>query len=102
MITAALQQRMLVLAMGESLANAHSAPVVPPPKPVRPISHMVSWEEVQDQKECSVCLNRFQYQEDGVVEIGCGHIFHAACLGPWIADHDTCPMCRAFVGVNEA
>lgn len=29
--------------------------------------------------------------------IPCGHIFGAQCLGAWLKEHDTCPMCRRIL-----
>lgn len=41
---------------------------------------------------------------DAIVTINqCGHHFHAACVGKWLKDHTTCPMCRenAFKGLRN-
>lgn len=27
----------------------------------------------------------------------CGHVYHTACLSPWLVTNSTCPMCRATV-----
>ncbi|KDO30502.1 hypothetical protein SPRG_04404 [Saprolegnia parasitica CBS 223.65] len=42
--------------------------------------------------DCTVCM---QSLEDGVaVRVACGHIFHEACLAPWLELRSTCPTCR--------
>jgi hypothetical protein len=45
---------------------------------------------------CSVCL---EHSHDDTPEqhpslTDCGHSVHGACLLPWLASHDTCPVCR--------
>lgn len=45
--------------------------------------------------ECAIC------QEVGAGAASrinaCGHVYHTACLSPWLLNHTTCPMCRASV-----
>mmetsp|Transcript_59005 Transcript_59005/g.128100 ORF Transcript_59005/g.128100 Transcript_59005/m.128100 type:complete len:311 (-) Transcript_59005:116-1048(-) len=53
--------------------------------------------EFQDCKECSVCLVSFDASEE-IRVTGCGHAFHARCLGPWLRTRRTCPLCRADAG----
>ncbi|KAL0907178.1 hypothetical protein M5K25_025726 [Dendrobium thyrsiflorum] len=55
---------------------------------------------------CSVCL--VDYEEEGEEEDKalrllqeCGHLFHAACVDPWLRRRRTCPVCRSLV-VNGA
>ncbi|OQR97101.1 hypothetical protein ACHHYP_12709 [Achlya hypogyna] len=45
-------------------------------------------------KDCAVCLEAFQATESGLVQLPCHHVFHRACLFPWLASHDECPLCR--------
>ena len=45
--------------------------------------------EFQDCKECSVCLVSFDASEE-IRVTGCGHAFHARCLGPWLRTRRTC------------
>ena len=47
-------------------------------------------------KECMAnCLQVFEPQEE-VIKLPCfkSHIFHTACLTPWLKAHSTCPICR--------
>jgi hypothetical protein len=45
------------------------------------------------QPACAICTEDL---EEGcrVTCMPCGHLFHAACLTPWLRQHNTCPMCR--------
>jgi E3 ubiquitin-protein ligase RNF115/126 len=97
MISTALEHRMMMVAIEESLLEAESAPPPPPPRPVHPVRHAVTATEFAQEVECTVCLNRFRCGENAV-KVKCGHLFHEECLGPWIEQHDTCPMCRGDIG----
>jgi len=43
--------------------------------------------------ECPVCKENFE-EEEVVLEMPCGHLFHPDCLVPWLKIHATCPLCR--------
>lgn len=43
--------------------------------------------------ECSVCMDDV-HAGDEVVELPCRHWFHEACVGAWLGEHNTCPICR--------
>ncbi|TPX37966.1 hypothetical protein SmJEL517_g00256 [Synchytrium microbalum] len=40
---------------------------------------------------CAICVDTF---EKSAVELPCKHLFHRDCVNPWLAIHNTCPMCR--------
>ncbi|KAI0491473.1 hypothetical protein KFK09_025733 [Dendrobium nobile] len=50
---------------------------------------------------CYICL--VDYQEDAREDkamrllLECGHLFHAACVDPWLWMQHTCPVCRSLV-----
>lgn len=50
-------------------------------------------DQEQDQ-ECAVCLSEFKEQEVLRILPDCFHLFHPSCIGPWLASHLTCPICR--------
>eukprot|EP00210_Caulerpa_lentillifera_P001252 g1208.t1 len=56
-------------------------------------------ERVGDQnrnligESCVVCHDQYK-QNDTVVTLPCGHVFHEDCVMPWFNDHNTCPVCR--------
>ncbi|CAK4081605.1 unnamed protein product [Aphanomyces euteiches] len=47
----------------------------------------------EEEAVCSICLDDFDC-EHNVVELPCGHTFHKNCVGDWLKDHCTCPLCR--------
>ncbi|KAL7093782.1 hypothetical protein ACP275_11G061000 [Erythranthe tilingii] len=47
--------------------------------------------------ECSVCLNRFEAEEE-VSELSCKHFFHKGCLDKWFdKQRVSCPLCRSIL-----
>ena len=46
---------------------------------------------------CSICLDDL-LTEEGVVEVKCGHIFHAACIKDWMRKDKSCPNCKMDIG----
>ncbi|GJJ73403.1 E3 ubiquitin-protein ligase RNF115/126 [Entomortierella parvispora] len=55
--------------------------------------HTLSDEELADKTECSVCKDEFT-KEDTLLQLPCKHIFHDACIKPWLKVSGTCPTCR--------
>ncbi|KAG1665412.1 hypothetical protein FOA52_005754 [Chlamydomonas sp. UWO 241] len=49
---------------------------------------------------CTVCTESFQSSER-VVELPCQHCFHGDCIKPWLAEHNTCPVCRFALEVED-
>ncbi|TKY45564.1 putative RING-H2 finger protein ATL71 [Spatholobus suberectus] len=43
---------------------------------------------------CSICLG--DYKESDMLRLlpHCDHLFHLACVDPWLRLHSTCPICR--------
>lgn len=42
--------------------------------------------------ECVVCAESLHKSISACIP--CGHVFHLDCLGTWLTDHKSCPMCR--------
>eukprot|EP00252_Welwitschia_mirabilis_P002098 TRINITY_DN12017_c0_g1_i1.p1 TRINITY_DN12017_c0_g1~~TRINITY_DN12017_c0_g1_i1.p1 ORF type:complete len:169 (-),score=25.67 TRINITY_DN12017_c0_g1_i1:20-526(-) len=53
--------------------------------------------EAHQEVECAVCLCQVKMGQEIRVSKKCGHMFHRACLDPWLLLHPqpTCPLCRA-------
>ncbi|XP_020571618.1 RING-H2 finger protein ATL10-like [Phalaenopsis equestris] len=47
--------------------------------------------------ECSVCLLGIEEGEKVRILPGCGHGFHARCIGAWLRKRLSCPVCRSAV-----
>lgn len=45
--------------------------------------------------ECAVCLSEFEEEETLRLIPKCSHVFHPECVDAWLANHSTCPVCRA-------
>jgi len=44
-------------------------------------------------EKCSICMENFK-ENNSVIKLDCGHIFHKSCLKTWLYNHKTCPVCR--------
>merc|ERR1719215_132004 len=56
-----------------------------------------SFDDTMNPRECCICMNEFGDEETGddvIVRTECGHVFHKACLGGWLATSRHCPLCR--------
>jgi hypothetical protein len=60
---------------------------------VESLSRVTLTEDEKDSR-CIVCQDSFS-AGDEIVELPCEHKYHSACLRPWLAQHNTCPTCRA-------
>ncbi|RLL95070.1 hypothetical protein CFD26_102679 [Aspergillus turcosus] len=50
--------------------------------------------EAPDPSLCSICMEQLKGEED-VRPLPCEHIFHPACVDPWLTRyHTSCPLCR--------
>jgi E3 ubiquitin-protein ligase RNF115/126 len=45
------------------------------------------------QKDCPICFNDWELNEEAK-KMPCGHVFHEACLLPWLNTRNSCPICR--------
>jgi ankyrin repeat protein len=58
-----------------------------PKLPERPLIAM--------SEQCAICLSNENLLEG--YKTACQHQFHVGCLQSWIANHNTCPMCRSSI-----
>ena len=96
-----LEQAQLHLALELSMREAEQAVRPEPPKRVIMKNHLVSLTECREGSECAICLSDFQYHEDGVISLKCGHLFHRECVAKWFEEHHTCPICRCDIDEGE-
>lgn len=61
-------------------------------------------ETTSDILLCAVCIEAYKPGEV-VTVLTCDHIFHKACIEPWLLERRTCPMCKCDIlkalGVEE-
>jgi hypothetical protein len=48
---------------------------------------------------CAVCLDDFA-PGDLVRTLPCKHVYHQACIDPWLIDHGLCPYCKLDIVTN--
>ena len=48
-------------------------------------------KQKKDEEPCAICLEPPQEEE---CTLSCGHMFHSACIWPWLIENKTCPICR--------
>ena len=65
----------------------------PPKQELRLTDAMVA----AGNEQCAVCFED-QAAGDEAVVLLCNHAFHEGCIGPWLAAHSTCPVCRQPAG----
>ncbi|EQC29993.1 hypothetical protein SDRG_12273 [Saprolegnia diclina VS20] len=59
------------------------------PRPWYDVDASSCWND-----ECTVCIEKFADSSGDIVELSCHHVFHHACILPWLESHDECPVCR--------
>jgi len=53
-------------------------------------------ETASDAHACAVCLEAYGAGE-AVTVLTCSHVFHQACIEPWLLRRRTCPMCKSDI-----
>lgn len=53
----------------------------------------------EEEADCSICLCKYKAGEEARVLPECGHMYHKACLDPWLVvfNGQRCPLCCAPV-----
>ena len=51
-------------------------------------------DEVLQDKECLICLEKFEYKKYKRVLKCCNNIYHKSCIDRWFKKNSTCPACR--------
>ncbi|KAK0634546.1 hypothetical protein B0T17DRAFT_513607 [Bombardia bombarda] len=49
---------------------------------------------------CVVCVDDMTLGDKASV-LACGHFFHGKCVSSWLKIHDSCPVCRKAIEVEE-
>lgn len=56
----------------------------------------INSEHLADNSLCTICHDPFEIGRK-VKELPCNHIYHRHCILPWLARHNSCPICRRSV-----
>ncbi|KAJ3686293.1 hypothetical protein LUZ61_015457 [Rhynchospora tenuis] len=51
--------------------------------------------------DCAVCINELVEGEMVRVLPTCNHFFHVECIDRWLSAHSSCPLCRAWPGMEK-
>ncbi|EYU18972.1 hypothetical protein MIMGU_mgv1a017791mg, partial [Erythranthe guttata] len=51
-------------------------------------------EKAKEEGGCAICLVEYEDGETLATITSCKHRYHVFCIGAWLKDHDTCPLCR--------
>ncbi|KAH7287308.1 hypothetical protein KP509_32G049400 [Ceratopteris richardii] len=51
--------------------------------------------------QCAVCKDDFELDSE-VIQLPCNHIYHPDCILPWLAEHNSCPVCRFELPTDDA
>ena len=49
---------------------------------------------INTNEKCSICLEKFKLNEECIILKLCNHGFHKDCVGGWLKQHNSCPLCR--------
>ena len=73
------------------------APGGPAPADSRALATLERVEEPDETATCAICLDDLKSETRPASRLPrCAHVFHEACLLPWLRDcHGTCPICRS-------
>uniref|UniRef100_A0A0E0L486 RING-type E3 ubiquitin transferase n=1 Tax=Oryza punctata TaxID=4537 RepID=A0A0E0L486_ORYPU len=53
----------------------------------------ISRRHLRAEPRCPVCQDAFQLGAE-VRQMPCTHLYHDACIVPWLVQHNSCPVCR--------
>ncbi|KAL7147126.1 hypothetical protein ABFS83_06G087200 [Erythranthe nasuta] len=76
-------------------------PITPANFPMKKYKELCLPSKENASHRCSVCLSDYQEEDSLYILPICGHFFHATCIGIWLQQHPTCPVCRVSIQRNK-
>ncbi|KAK8376406.1 hypothetical protein O3P69_009802 [Scylla paramamosain] len=65
----------------------------PPPASKDVVENLPTVTGHKKGTQCAICLKEWLQEEEGR-QLPCSHTFHSTCILPWLANTNSCPMCR--------
>jgi hypothetical protein len=100
-----LEEQLFRLALMRSMQDESSKPKAPPPASKDSLSQLTSGRagsrKALLKEKCVVCADQFK-PSDTYSQLPCNHVFHQACLFPWLQSTNTCPICRFELPTDDA
>ncbi|KAG6603243.1 E3 ubiquitin-protein ligase RING1-like protein, partial [Cucurbita argyrosperma subsp. sororia] len=65
---------------------------------------VVARVEVEEEKElgdCCICLDEMMNKKREVIRTPCGHVYHESCIFQWLNLHNSCPLCKRPLPLEE-
>ncbi|KAK4776654.1 hypothetical protein SAY86_005342 [Trapa natans] len=59
----------------------------------------ISQRHLRSNSHCVVCLEKFEIGLEAR-QMPCNHLYHSACIIPWLVQHNSCPICRQELPEN--
>lgn len=56
-----------------------------------------AFARLDEGRQCAICMGDFE----SAVQGACRHVFCRECIARWLADHNSCPLCRAPLVLEE-
>ncbi|MCO5547898.1 hypothetical protein L7F22_001351 [Adiantum nelumboides] len=84
----------LIQQLAENDPNRYGAP--PASKSAVEAMPTITISEQQlgtDAAHCAVCKDAFELGSEAR-QMPCSHLYHSDCILPWLAQHNSCPVCR--------
>lgn len=92
----------LIQQLAENDPNRYGAP--PASKSAVEAMPTITISEEQlgtDAAHCAVCKDAFELGSEAR-QMPCSHLYHSDCILPWLAQHNSCPVCRYEMPTDDA
>eukprot|EP00250_Pteridium_aquilinum_P000188 c10214_g1_i1 orf=185-1435(+) len=84
----------LIQQLAENDPNRYGAPPASKSAVEAMPTIIISEEQLgTDAAHCAVCKDAFELGSEAR-QMPCSHLYHSDCILPWLAQHNSCPVCR--------